>query len=135
MPWAHWLISPLDEGQPPRIERSVMPLQDYAWAMLIVSEPWSATFVSSGAFDRHLVRFSLSGLLEGSDLRLEVDGVDLGWVPHPGLGLDRWLYDIHRDEALSGGTHEVKFTLLNKEREGTAQMCNVEILEFGDEEE
>ncbi|KAF9015837.1 hypothetical protein BDZ89DRAFT_962416 [Hymenopellis radicata] len=135
VPWAHWLTSPLDEGPPPRVERSVMPLQDYAWAMLNVTAPWSATFVSSGTFDRHLVRFSLSGLLEGADLRLEVDGVDLGWVPQAGLGLDRWLYDVYRDEALSGGTHEVKFTLLNEEREGTAQMCNVEILEFGDETE
>ncbi|KAK0185747.1 hypothetical protein F5146DRAFT_1071337 [Armillaria mellea] len=123
------------DGQSPRVERSVMPLQDYAWSMLNTSKPWTTEFVSSGTFSRHLVRFSLSGLLESSDLTVELDGVDLGWVPKEGLGVDRWHYDVYRDDALVGGTHEVKFTLLNADREGMAQLCNVEILEFGDENE
>ncbi len=112
-----------------------MPLQDYAWSMLNTSKPWTTEFVSSGTFSRHLVRFSLSGLLESSDLTVELDGVDLGWVPKEGLGVDRWHYDVYQDDALAGGTHEVKFTLLNADREGIAQLCNVEILEFGDENE
>ncbi|KAK0244496.1 IgA peptidase M64-domain-containing protein [Armillaria nabsnona] len=135
VPWAHWLTNPPEDGQSPRVERSVMPLQDYAWSILNTSKPWTTAFVSSGTFSRHLVRFSLSGLLESSDLSVELDGVDLGWVPKEGLGVDRWHYDVYRDDALAGGTHEVKFTLLNADREGIAQLCNVEILEFGDENE
>ncbi|KAK0464786.1 IgA peptidase M64-domain-containing protein [Desarmillaria tabescens] len=135
VPWAHWLTNPPEDGQPPRVERSVMPLQDYAWSMLNTSKPWTTEFVSSGTFSRHLVRFSLSGLLESSDLTVELDGIDLGWVPKEGLGVDRWHYDVYQDDALAGGTHEVKFTLLNADREGIAQLCNVEILEFGDENE
>lgn len=135
VPWAHWLTDPSKEGNPPRVERSVMPLQDYAWAMLNTTTPWSTKFVSSGTFKSHLVRFSLSGLLSDTDLKLELDGVDLNWAPHSGLGADRWLYDIRPDGALGGGDHEVKFTLLNPAREGIAQMCSVEILEFGNETE
>lgn len=59
------------------------------------------------------------------------DGEDLGWEPKEGLGMDRYHYDIYRDGSLSGGEHEVKFVLNAKEREGVAQLCNVEILEFG----
>ncbi|ESK95678.1 hypothetical protein Moror_12545 [Moniliophthora roreri MCA 2997] len=132
IPWAHWLTEPDVE---PRVERSVMPLQEYAWALMNTTNPWKATFVSSGTFSRHLVRFSLSGLPSKDDLRLEVDGVDLNWEPREEIGLDRWLYDIYVDEPLSPGRHEVSFTLLNGDLEGTAQMCSVEILEFGDADE
>jgi len=49
--------------------------------------------------------------------------------------VDRWHYDIHRDTALSSGEHELKFTLLNTERQGVAQLCSAEMLEFGNEDE
>ncbi|KIY69326.1 hypothetical protein CYLTODRAFT_349681 [Cylindrobasidium torrendii FP15055 ss-10] len=134
VPWEHWLTKPTE---PPhvRVERSVMPLQDYAWSMLNTTQSWSTTFVSSGTYSRHLVRMSLSGLLAASDLTVELDGEDLKWEPKAGLGLDRWHYDFYRESALSGGTHEVKFTLANDELQGVAQLCSVEILEYGDEEE
>jgi hypothetical protein len=145
IPWAHWLSSPeKDEGAQNesdltsfenRVERSVMPMQVYPWTLLNTTQSWSINLTSSGTYPRHLVRFSLSGLQEASDLRVELDGTDLKWVPKEGLGLDRWHYDIHRDGGLSGGEHELKFTLLNKEREGAAQLCSAEILEFGTEEE
>lgn len=59
------------------------------------------------------------------------DGKDLNWEPKKGLGMDRYHYDIFRDDSLSEGEHEVKFVLNAEEREGVAQLCNVEILEFG----
>ncbi|KAF8631042.1 hypothetical protein AX15_002650 [Amanita polypyramis BW_CC] len=135
LPWAHWLTDSPAEPKLPRVERSVMPLQVYPWALLNASAPWSTKFISSGLYFRHLVRFSLSGLPEKNDVVIELDGACLDWVPRPDIGLDRWHYDIHRNFPLSHGEHEIKFTLLNDEREGAAQLCSVEILEFGDETE
>lgn len=91
--------------------------------------------MSSGMYASHLVRFSLSGLPAQSDVKVEIDGTDLGWEPKLGIGVDRWHYDIHRDGGLKGGEHQVEVTLLNADREGIAQLCNLEILEFGDEDE
>ncbi|KAJ7109074.1 IgA peptidase M64-domain-containing protein [Mycena crocata] len=131
VPWSQWLTDPANV----RIERSVMPMQDYAWTLLNTSVPWSVPFVSAGTFARHLVRFSVSGLPEQADLKVELDGTDLGWVPRANIGLDRWHYDIYPSGGLSGGSHNLTFTLLNGAREPTAQLCNAEILEFGDESE
>lgn len=103
--------------------------------MLNVSTPWSVNFTSAGTYSRHLVKFSLSGLPEASDLKVELDGVDLGWAPRVDIGLDRWHYDIHQEHALAPGEHEIRFSLVNGERHGTAQLCSVEILEFGNEDE
>lgn len=134
LPWAHWLTKPEANGTA-RPERSVMPFQVYPWTILNTTAPWVLNFTSSGTFSRHLIRFSLSGLPEASDLKVELDGVDLGWVPKEDIGVDRWHYDIYRDEPLSGGTHQVAFTLVNKDREGVAQLCSAEGLEFGNEDE
>lgn len=112
-----------------------MPLQDYAWTLLNASSPWSARFISSGSFSRHLVRTSISGVPSKTDLRVELDGVDLEWVPRENIGVDRWFYDFYVDAPLEGGDHEITFSLMNSEREGDAQLCSVEILEFGDDEE
>ncbi|KXN82819.1 hypothetical protein AN958_02093 [Leucoagaricus sp. SymC.cos] len=141
IPWEHWLSSyseddvDIENYMASRVERSVMPMQVYPWTLLNTTQSWSIKFPASGTYSRHLVRFSLSGLPEVSDLHVELDGVDLKWVPKEGLGLDRWHYDIHRDGGLSDGEHELNFTLLNKELEGVAQLCSAEILEFGSEDE
>ncbi|KAI0642983.1 IgA peptidase M64-domain-containing protein [Trametes meyenii] len=155
IPWGHWLTAGSDtvstDGHPvhphtplkdisekgthTRIERSVMPMQAYPWTLLNTSAPWSTTFNSSGTYAWHLVRFSLSGLPHQDDLRIELDGKDLEWIPRVDIGVDRWHYDIKLNRTLEGGTHEVKFTLRNGDREGQAQLCSVEILEFGDESE
>ena len=112
-----------------------MPLQDYAWTLLNTTTPWSTKFTTSGTYSRHLVRFSLSGLPEASDLTVELDGEDLGWRPRQDIGVDRWHYDVYLDGGLTDDEHEVKFTLNNAAREGIAQLCSVEILEFGNEQE
>ncbi|OBZ71631.1 hypothetical protein A0H81_08541 [Grifola frondosa] len=143
VPWAHWLTNGSshathhDHGNDStaRVERSVMPMQEYPWTLLNISTPWSTTFNSSGTYSRHVVRFSLSGLPEKDDLTVELDGADLQWTPRQDVGIDRWHYDVHRDSVLSDGEHEVKFTLKVKDREGVAQLCSVEILEFGNETE
>lgn len=133
--WEHWLSNLSTGLESHRVERSAMPMQAYPWTMINSSIPWSFNFTSSGLYSRHLVRFSLSGLPVKSDITIELDGVALDWAPRPGIGLDRWHYNIHRFFSLSNGEHEIKFTLLNSNRQGVAQLCSVEILEFGDESE
>ncbi|KAJ6451612.1 IgA peptidase M64-domain-containing protein [Mycena sanguinolenta] len=130
VPWAQWLTH-----KKARVERSVMPMQDYAWALLNTSTPWTVTFTSAGTYARHLVRFSVSGMPDAADMRADLDGEDLGWVPRAGIGMDRYHYDVYREGGLSAGEHTLSFTLVNPDRQPQAQMCNAEILEFGDEDE
>lgn len=136
IPWAHWLTHVnSSSGGLPRVERMVMPIQDYAWTLLNSTSAWSAYFNSSGTYSRYLVRFSLSGLPEKDDLSILFDGEDLGWTPKEGLGVDRYFYDIYKNERLSEGEHKIEFVLKNAEREGIAQMCSIEVLEYGSEQE
>ncbi|RPD56113.1 hypothetical protein L226DRAFT_509855 [Lentinus tigrinus ALCF2SS1-7] len=144
VPWAHWLTKAANSphshlhnetAAAPRVERAAMPLQEYAWTLLNTSVSWSTKFNSSGTYTWHLVRFSLSGIPHAEDLRVALDGKDLGWVPRQDIGVDRWHYDIRIDSPLSPGEHEVTFTLRSKEAEGEAQLCSIEILEFGDDDE
>ncbi|KAK7689832.1 hypothetical protein QCA50_006471 [Cerrena zonata] len=135
VPWAHWLTNPSAHSHKAHVERSVMPMQTYPWTMLNSTTPWSVRFNSSGQYPRHLVRFSLSGLPNVNDLNVTIDGEQLNWSPRKDIGVDRWHYDIHRNSTLEDGEHEVKFELKNKDREGVAQLCSAEILEFGTDDE
>lgn len=103
--------------------------------MLNATSSWSIKFTSSGSYSRYVVKFSLSGLPYKEDLQVALDGIDLGWVPKPDIGLDRWHYDIYSLNGLAPGYHELTFTLVNKKQQGVAQLCSAEILEFGNEEE
>ena len=155
VPWTHWL-SPVPHAHAHydpqhryehraveagklkdsiRVERAVMPLQDYAWTMLNTSTAWSTTFNSSGQYAWHLIRFSLSGIPNATDLVASLDGRDLHWKPRKDIGIDRWHYDIKLNRTLAEGSHNVTFQLKNKKHEGEAQLCSVEVLEFGGESE
>ena len=112
-----------------------MPLQGYPWTMLNHSEPYTVNFTSSGTFARHMVRFSLSGLKAKEDMKVFLDGGDLGWEPKKGLGVDRWHYDILRESPLEGGEHTLQFVLQPSGDDEIAHLCSYEILEYGDESE
>lgn len=129
VPWTQWYTNPEDE---PKIQRNNMPIQAYPWTMLNTSQSWSREFTSAGTYDNHLLQFSISGVTATTDLRVEIDGVDLGWEVNSIVGLDRWIYSMKFDSALAPGAHTLSYTLLNEEREGTAQLCNLQILEYGD---
>jgi hypothetical protein len=134
--WAHWLSQPLSPPKSmPRIERSVSPLQSYPWVLLNSTSPYSAKFNSSGTYSKHLVRFSLSGAPRASDFVVDLDGDDLGWTPREAVEMDRWHYDIMINSALSGGEHELRFTLGATAREGLLQLCSFEIIEYGSDRE
>lgn len=134
--WAHWLSQSLELSETmPRIERSVSPLQSYPWQLLNSTSPYSAKFNSSGTYSKHLVRFSLSGAPRASDLLVELDGEDLGWTPRVDTGVDRWHYDIMVNSSLSGGEHQLKFTLGPTAQEGLLQLCSMELIEYGSDSE
>ncbi|OTA96772.1 hypothetical protein M434DRAFT_389786 [Hypoxylon sp. CO27-5] len=118
VPWTQWYTNPSTE---PKIQRSNMPIQAYPWTLLNTSQSWSQTFSSAGTYTSHLLQISVSGITASSDLRVEIDGKDVGWELNPA--------------ALAPGEHEVSFTLLNEEIQGSAQLCNLEVLEYGNETE
>ncbi|EGN91707.1 hypothetical protein SERLA73DRAFT_128061 [Serpula lacrymans var. lacrymans S7.3] len=131
--WSHWLSDP---DTPPREERSVSPLQAYPWTLLNTTTPFSTNFTSSGQYSQYLVKFSLSGVPEEKDLDVLLDGANLGWTPpRQDIGIDRWHYNLAGYSALSEGDHELQFILKNENTQGQAQLCSVEILEFGDDSE
>lgn len=132
VPWTQWYTNPSSE---PKIQRSNMPIQAYPWTMLNVSSSWNAQFSSAGVYDNMELQFSISGVLASSDLRVELDGKDLGWEVNEIVGMDRWIYNMKFDEALSPGKHTLTFALQNEEREGTAQLCNLQLLEYGPEDQ
>lgn len=126
--WKHWYSKPAVQ---PRIERTNMPIQAYPWTLLNTTRKWSQTFTSAGTYDSYLLQFSVSGMTASSDLRVEVDGKDVGWKINPEVGVDRYIYNMQMDSKLGPGKHELSFTLLNPEIQGAAQLCNLEILEYG----
>ncbi|CAI6334414.1 unnamed protein product [Periconia digitata] len=127
--WKQWYTDPASE---PNVQRNNMPFQAYPWTLLNTTRSWRAAFSSAGTYDTHMLQFSVSGVTQSSDLLVEIDGKDVGWEVNPVIGVDRWIYNIKFDDALSPGAHELKFTLLNEEIEGSAQLCNAEILEYGE---
>ncbi|KAF8704378.1 IgA Peptidase M64, partial [Rhizoctonia solani] len=125
--WAHWLSDP---ASPPRIERNSVPLLVYPWTMLNKSTPWSTNFTVDGTFDSALLRTSLSGIPESSHLTITLDGTTVTWEANPEIGLDRWFYDVPI-RKLANDTHELKFVLEEKGKEGLAQLCSLEVIEYG----
>ncbi|KAI1650986.1 IgA peptidase M64-domain-containing protein [Daldinia loculata] len=132
VPWTQWYT---DASTEPKIQRTNMPVQEYPWTLLNTSQSWIQTFTSAGTYSTHLLQVSVSGVTATSDLLVEIDGKDAGWEWNPAVGEDRYIYNIKINEALTPGEHEIKFTLLNEERQGSAQLCSFEVLEYGDEEE
>ncbi|PVH96635.1 hypothetical protein DM02DRAFT_617107 [Periconia macrospinosa] len=129
IPWKQWYTDPATE---PNIQRTNMPFQAYPWTLLNTTRRWQATFNSAGTYDTHLLQFSVSGVTASTDLLVEIDGKDVGWEVNPVIGVDRWIYNINFEEALSPGQHVLSFTLRNKALEGKAQLCNAEVLEYGE---
>ncbi|KAG1727908.1 IgA peptidase M64-domain-containing protein [Suillus occidentalis] len=133
--WTHWLEHQDDDVNLFRAERSAMPMQAYPWTLLNTTQPWTISFLSSGNYARHLIKFSLSGLPDRDDLGILFDSVDLHWTPRKDIGIDRWHYDVYEETSLSAGVHEISFVLKNGALEGSAQLCSVEVLEYGTEAE
>ncbi|PVF99488.1 hypothetical protein CPB86DRAFT_756598 [Serendipita vermifera] len=134
--WSHWLTnSSMASNGTLRVERAVSPLQAYPWTLLNKTVPHTSHFNSSGTYSSHMLRFSLSGIPRKSDLKILLDNEDVNWTPRPDLKMDRWHYDIPRDQALSAGPHNLTFRLGETAVEGQAQLCSLEIIEYGNSQE
>ncbi|KAI1088365.1 IgA peptidase M64-domain-containing protein [Rostrohypoxylon terebratum] len=130
VPWSQWYTN---SSMEPKIQRSNMPIQAYPWTLLNTSQSWCQNFTSSGSYKTHLVQVSLSGMTASTDLIVEIDGNNVGWEINPEVGVDRYIYNMKVDKALAPGEHEIKVTLLNELIEGSAQLCNLEVIEYGEE--
>ncbi|KAG8729221.1 hypothetical protein FRC12_021169 [Ceratobasidium sp. 428] len=136
--WAHWLSEPTGSDAPPRAERNAVPLLAYPWTMLNITKAWSTTFTSDGTFSYVLLRYSLSAVPDAKALEIKLDGETISWEAKPGVGLDRWFYDVWVNEKKSGlrnGTHELSFALQEGGKERLAQLCSVEVIEYGNKNE
>ncbi|KAG8743139.1 hypothetical protein FRC10_000356 [Ceratobasidium sp. 414] len=144
--WAHWLSEPNRSNSnindetivPPRAERNAVPLLEYPWTILNTTKPWSTTFTSDGTFSYALLRFSLSAVPDAEALHITLDGETISWEAKRGVGLDRWFYDVWvfgRNVGLRNGSHELSFALQEGGRDGLAQLCSVEVIEYGNENE
>ncbi|KAH8923272.1 hypothetical protein BT69DRAFT_1219226 [Atractiella rhizophila] len=129
-PWKHWYTAESTD----RVERSNMPLQDYAWTILNTTKAWSTRFYSTGTFDSSLLRFSISAFPVRDWVSVRLDGKEVDFEVVPDIGKDRWWYEIE-GEALQEGWHDIVYELKNGEWEGETQMCSVEMLEYGNEDE
>ncbi|CAE6438210.1 unnamed protein product [Rhizoctonia solani] len=129
--WDHWLP---ENNNPPRIERNSVPLLVYPWTMLNKSTPWSTNFKADGTFESSILRISLSGIPDESHLEISLNNTLATWKTNPVVGIDRWFYDIPMGK-LENGTHELKFVLKKQGKEELAQLCSVEVIEYGNETE
>ncbi|KAL1882878.1 hypothetical protein Daus18300_000516 [Diaporthe australafricana] len=132
VPWAHWYT---DRSSEVRTQRTNVPMLVYPWKLLDSFVRWSHTFNSAGTYSSYVIQFSVSGVAATGDLRIDMDGDGLDWEANHDVGLDRWIYKIKINKALTTGTHNLGFTLLNRSRQGSAQLCHVEVTEFGAEDE
>ena len=64
-----------------------------------------------------------------------LDGDDVNWTPREDIGVDRWFYDLHTNKSLKGGKHDLAFELGEGALVGQAQLCSVEVIEYGSAEE
>jgi hypothetical protein len=88
------------------------------------------------------LRFSLSAVPDVGSLQIKLDGEKVSWLAKPDVGIDRWFYDVwvrgdgkKSDAGLQNGTHELSFALQEGGREGLAQLCSVEVIEYGNANE
>ncbi|KAH7338560.1 IgA peptidase M64-domain-containing protein [Rhizoctonia solani] len=125
--WDHWLPK---NNNPPRIERNSVPLLVYPWTMLNESTPWSTNFKVDGTFKSAILRISLSGVPDESHLEISLNSTLATWKTNPDVGIDRWFYDIPMGK-LENGTYELKFALKKQGKVGLAQLCSVEVIEYG----
>ena len=129
--WKHWLSEP---GRVPvREERMISRLQAYPWYDLSKG-PRSYTFKSDGTFATAMIRLSVSGVRETSDLVISLDGENLDWESDGSL--DRQFYEWNL-EAFSKGEHTLTLSLAKGVKMDTLikQFCSVSAYEYGDESE
>ncbi|KAJ3090145.1 hypothetical protein HK100_007533, partial [Physocladia obscura] len=134
VPWKHWITNPSVKQ-----ELSALKKMDYSWYDLSKG-PYSLSFDSDGSFSKWTIRVSISGCELQGAVTLTIDGEKQDWAPI--ATLDRHFYDIKGSSGFTVGTHTVVFsetipriTAATDSKTPFRQICSVQILEFGSDDE
>jgi hypothetical protein len=133
-PWTHWLTNPLSSTIE---ERNRVIFQEYPWLDLS-SGTWKKTFFSEGhqgGWQRVYIQASVSGCPERQDLWVGIDGSELDWYPTGND--DRRFLEWESDRGFASGFHVIEFRQNTKPKPGRMprQLCSLEIIEYGPEQE
>lgn len=133
-PWTHWLTNMSSSHIS---ERNHVIFQEYPWLNL-ASGPWRKLFYTQGhdaGWERVYIQASTSGVPEREDLWVGIDGVELDWYPTGND--DRRFMEWHSNKGFAPGFHVIEFRQKTKPKAGRMprQLCSIELIEYGPEEE
>jgi hypothetical protein len=88
-----------------------------------------------GGWERVFIQASVSGCPEREDLWVGIDGRELDWFPTGND--DRRFLEWNSEEGFAPGFHVIEFRQLTEAKKGRMprQLCSIEIIEYGQEEE
>jgi IgA Peptidase M64 len=133
-PWTHWLTNLTAASVE---ERNRVLFQEYPWLDL-AGGPWRKIFYTEGhdgGWERVFIQASASGVPEHEDLLVTLDGVELAW--NPTMNDDRRFLEWNSNKGFAPGFHVIEFRQLTEPKPGQMprQLCSIEIIEYGPEEE
>jgi hypothetical protein len=136
-PWVHWLTNHSHPQAAIAEERNRVLFQVYPWQSLTL-EPWRRVFYTEGhddGWERVYIQSSVSGVPERGDLWVGIDGHELDWIATGND--DRRFMEWRSDRGFAPGFHVIEFKQLTDPKPGRMprQLCNIEIIEYGPEEE
>jgi hypothetical protein len=132
--WSHWLTN---TSAAETEERNRVVLQEYPWLDL-ANGPWRKMFYTTGhqgGWERVYIQGSASGVPKRDDLWVGIDGSELDWYPTGND--DRRFLEWHADKGFAPGFHVIEFRQKTEPKKGQMprQLCSIEIIEYGPEEE
>jgi hypothetical protein len=133
-PWTHWFTN-LSTASTEQRNRVIF--QEYPWLGL-ESGTWRKMFYTNGhdgGWERVYIQASVSGCPEREDLWVGIDGRELDWFATGND--DRRFLEWHSEEGFVPGFHVIEFRQLTDPAKGRMprQLCSIEIIEYGPEEE
>lgn len=133
-PWTHWFTN-LSTASTEQRNRVIF--QEYPWLGL-ESGAWRKMFYTNGhdgGWERVFIQASVSGCPEREDLWVGIDGRELDWFPTGND--DRRFLEWHSEEGFAPGFHVIEVRQLTEAKKGRMprQLCSIEIIEYGPEEE
>jgi hypothetical protein len=133
-PWTHWLTN---TSRADVEERNRVVLQEYPWLDL-AKGPWKKMFYTEGhgkGWERVYIQASASGVPDREDLWVGIDGVELDWIPTKND--DRRFLEWHSKQGFAAGFHVIEFRQNSEPKKGRMprQLCSIEIIEYGPENE
>ena len=132
--WSHWLTNISAASHE---ERNRVIFQEYPWLDLSPGS-WRKVFYTDGhdgGWERVYIQASASGVPDREDLWVGIDGNELDWYPTGND--DRRFLEWHSKKGFAPGFHVIEFRQNTKPKKGRMprQLCSIEIIEYGAEEE